>query len=59
MATGRLTLVTDAMAREILVNDEGKAAGVSYIDKSTRATSKCAPKPWWWRGVRVNPRACC
>ncbi|MGO8787912.1 MAG: GMC family oxidoreductase [Terriglobia bacterium] len=36
MKTGRLTLVTDAMAREILVSEEGKAAGVSYIDKKTR-----------------------
>jgi choline dehydrogenase-like flavoprotein len=36
MKTGRLTLVTQAMAREIVVNDEGKATGVSYIDKNTR-----------------------
>lgn len=36
MATGRLTVITDAMAREILVNDEGKAVGVSYVDKTTR-----------------------
>ena len=36
MDTGRLTLVTGAMAREILVNDEGKATGVSYVDKATR-----------------------
>jgi len=36
MATGRLTLVTNAMAREILVNDQGKAAAVSYIDKTAR-----------------------
>jgi len=36
MATGRLTLITNAMAREILVNDEGMARGVSYIDRTTR-----------------------
>ena len=36
MATGRLTLVTGAMAREILVNDEAKATGVSYVEKTTR-----------------------
>ncbi len=36
MATGRLTLITNAMAREILVGKDGKAAGVSYIDKTTR-----------------------
>lgn len=36
LATDRLTLITNAMAREILVNDEGKATGVSYIDKTTK-----------------------
>ena len=37
MATGRLTLITNAMAREIIVGKDGKAAGVSYVDKITRA----------------------
>src|SRR5436309_7840327 len=37
LATGRLTLMTNAMLREILVNKEGKANAVSYIDKTTRA----------------------
>ncbi len=36
MATGRLKLITDAMAREILVDKDGKAVAVSFIDKITR-----------------------
>ena len=36
LATGRLTLITDAMAREILVGADGKANAVSYVDKTTR-----------------------
>jgi choline dehydrogenase-like flavoprotein len=36
MATGKLTLITGAMAREVLVGNDGKAQGVSYIDKATR-----------------------
>ena len=44
MATGRLTLVTGAMAREILVNDEGKATGVSYVDKTTRRDQQVRAK---------------
>jgi len=36
MATGRLTLITGAMAREVTLNDQGKADGVLYIDKATR-----------------------
>jgi choline dehydrogenase-like flavoprotein len=31
--TGKLTLLTNAMAREITVDAQGKASGVSYIDK--------------------------
>jgi choline dehydrogenase-like flavoprotein len=34
-ATGRLQIVTDAMAREITVDDSGLASGVAYIDKTT------------------------
>lgn len=31
--TGKLDLVTNAMAREVLTNDEGLATGVSYVSK--------------------------
>lgn len=34
-ATGRLRIITNAMAREVSVNDAGLATGVHYIDKST------------------------
>jgi len=40
MATGRLTLVTGAMAREILIDKDGKATGVSYIDKATKSEKR-------------------
>jgi choline dehydrogenase-like flavoprotein len=33
--TGRLTLVTNAMAREVTLGRDGRADGVIYIDKST------------------------
>jgi len=35
LATGRLELVTNAMAREVTTNDEGLATGISYVDKRT------------------------
>lgn len=35
MATGRLTIRTDAMAREVTVGADGLANGVSFIDKTT------------------------
>ncbi len=35
LATGRLTIVTGAMAREVTTDAEGLATGVSYIDKAT------------------------
>jgi choline dehydrogenase-like flavoprotein len=36
MATGRLTLIVNAMARAVLVDKNGKAKAVSYVDKTTR-----------------------
>src|SRR5215813_6601652 len=38
--TGRFTLITGAMAREIVVGESGKAEAVSYIEKSTRTEKK-------------------
>ena len=35
MATGRLTLVTSAMAREVTTDETGLATGVAYIDTAT------------------------
>ncbi len=40
MQTGKLTLLTGAMAREILVGLDGRATGVSYIDKATRTEKR-------------------
>ncbi|HXV17335.1 MAG TPA: GMC oxidoreductase, partial [Gemmatimonadaceae bacterium] len=37
LATGKLTLVTHAMAREVTVGKNGLATGISYIDKTTGA----------------------
>ena len=35
MRTGRLTLLTNAMVREVLTGADGRATGVAYIDKNT------------------------
>jgi choline dehydrogenase-like flavoprotein len=35
LATGNLTLITNAMAREVTLGNDGLATGVSYIDKNT------------------------
>ncbi len=36
LASGNMDLVANAMTREVLMNDEGKATGVLFIDKTTR-----------------------
>jgi choline dehydrogenase-like flavoprotein len=36
LKTGRLKIIPNAMARELITNDEGKVTAVSYIDKTTR-----------------------
>jgi choline dehydrogenase-like flavoprotein len=38
--TGRFTLVTNAMVREIVIGKDGKAEAVSYIEKPTRTEKK-------------------
>jgi choline dehydrogenase-like flavoprotein len=40
MKTGRLTLITGAMARSVVVGKGGKAEGVSYVDKATRTEKR-------------------
>ena len=37
LETGRLTLVTGAMAREVTLDPAGRATGVSYVNKATGA----------------------
>jgi choline dehydrogenase-like flavoprotein len=53
LQTGRLTLIPNAMAREILVAADGKATGVSYIDKTTRSEKRISA-----RAVVVAASAC-
>ena len=36
MATGNLDIITDAMVREVTVDENGKATGVHYVDKITK-----------------------
>jgi choline dehydrogenase-like flavoprotein len=36
LKTGKLKLINDAMAREVLTDDNGKATGVSYVDKISK-----------------------
>ncbi len=44
MATGRFTMVANAMAREILLDEGGKAEAVSYIDKATNSEQRVYAK---------------
>jgi choline dehydrogenase-like flavoprotein len=44
LATGKLTLITDAMAREITIDKQGRANGVLYIDKTTKAEKRIDAK---------------
>jgi choline dehydrogenase-like flavoprotein len=43
-ATGRLTLITSAMAREVIVGKDGKATAVSYVDKATKTEKRVYAK---------------
>ena len=43
-ATGRLTMIANAMAREIVLGASGKVEAVSYIDKSTKSEQRVYAK---------------
>jgi choline dehydrogenase-like flavoprotein len=43
-ATGRMTLITGAMAREVIVGKDGKATAVSYVDKATKTEKRVYAK---------------
>jgi choline dehydrogenase-like flavoprotein len=51
--TGRLNIITGAMARELLVDDTGRVNAVSYVDKDTRAEKQIR-----CRAVVVAASAC-
>ncbi|MBV9480725.1 MAG: GMC family oxidoreductase [Acidobacteria bacterium] len=53
LATGRLRLITDAMARAVMVDSSGRAEAVSYIDKNTRSEERVRA-----RAVLVAASAC-
>jgi len=40
MATGKVTLITNAMVREVTVGPDGLATGVSYVDRRTLADTQ-------------------
>jgi choline dehydrogenase-like flavoprotein len=44
MATGNCHIVADAMVREVTVDKQGRATGVSYIDKITRTDKHASAK---------------
>jgi choline dehydrogenase-like flavoprotein len=52
-ATGRLTLITGAMAREIVIGKSGKAESVSYVEKATRAEKRV-----YARAIVLGASAC-
>jgi choline dehydrogenase-like flavoprotein len=43
-ATGRYTMVTGAMARELIVGKDGKVTAVSYIDKATKTEKQISAR---------------
>ncbi len=52
-ATGRMTMIANAMAREIVLGKNGKVEAVSYIDKKTRNEDRV-----YARAVVVAASAC-
>jgi choline dehydrogenase-like flavoprotein len=53
LKTGKLTILTGAMARELIVDKSGKVSAVSYVDKATRTEKQIR-----CRTVVVGASAC-
>lgn len=53
MKTGRVTVIPHAMARELIVGDDGLVTAVSYVDKTTRTEKQVRA-----RAVVVAASAC-
>ncbi len=53
LKTGKLTLIPNAMAREILVGPDAKATGVAYLEKTSRSEKRISA-----RAVVVAASAC-
>ena len=43
-ATGNLTVITDAMVKEVNVDDQGQVNAISYVDKKTKETVRLAAR---------------
>ena len=53
LATGNLDILTDASVREVIIDDNGKATGVIYIDKKTGQEGRASA-----RVVVLAPSSC-
>ena len=59
MATGKLKIIANAMAREVTVDDDGLATGVAYIDKAPVArTTSARASSWSPRARASRPGSC-
>ena len=52
--TGRVTVFSDCIVREVLVSDENRATGVALLPSRAQARGRSA-RPMRGRGVRVRP----
>ena len=60
MATGNLTIVPNAMVREVTLDQRGRASGVNYVDKTTRTdVQRPGPGSWCWRPAPAKPPGSC
>ncbi len=59
LATGHLAMITNAMAREILVGKNGEAEAVSYIDRTTKAEKQVRARSFVVAASTCESRACC
>src|SRR5207249_1553317 len=59
LATGKLTLLTNATAREVVMDASGRATGVAYVDKATGVDRRVRAKVVVLAASALETSACC
>ena len=59
METGRVTVLANAMARELVTDASGKVTAVSYIDKATGEERQVRCRTVVLSAARASRPACC
>ena len=57
--SGRVTVFSDCIVREVLVSDENRATGVRYLHRVHQREGEVRGRAVWWRALASRVSRCC